>query len=442
MKNIFRFLLTTGLIVGLIALINYILGAKIEFIDIATILLFTLAYGFANYLGILFITSVINQIFNKKGQEKAGIIAGIIFSALVSLFVTFLVNIIFVVGIKGKTIDHTWKGINFIFYYLIPLFISVIITLINYVSRFYKRLYEGKNQKQELVIQKISSQYEGLQQQLSPHFLFNSLNVLDSLIDEDPKAAHEFTQELSNVYRYVLEQQANDFVTINEELKFVENYISLMNKRFEGMVEYVVASNIDKESKVFPMSIQLLIENAFKHNKVTENNPLKIEIYQNGEELIIKNNLSPKQDIKSSSKKGLVNIQARYQKLNLVIKIKKTEKEFEVHLPIINKNFTIMEYTEKQKKLAKKRVKEIKKFYKVLNSYVITVVICTIINLLTSWNYIFKNGSFRIQFLWVIWVIFPWGIIILSKAIKLFWLPAPYDWVEKKIQEFLQKNKS
>lgn len=441
MKNISKFILVILLITGLILFINYRLEAKIEFKDLLTIIFFTMAYACANYLGITLVISIIKTIFRKEGQEKLGLITGLISSVLVSFLATFLVNLL-IISVEGKTIEETWNGIRFVFYYLIPILISVIITLINYISWFYEKIYHDKNQKQELVIQKISSQYEGLQKQLSSHFLFNSLNVLDSLIDENRYAAHEFTQELSSIYRYVLEQQTNDFVTVNEELKFVKSYINLMNKRFEGMVEFSVSDDINKEGQVFPLSIQLLIENAFKHNRLSESNPLKIEIIQIGDVLSVKNNLSPKKNLQSTSKKGLVNIQARYQKLGLSMEIEKTEKEFKVYLPIINKNYVTMEYTVKQREVAEKRVVELKKFYKTLMSNIMAILICTSINLITAWGHIFTANGINLYFFWAIWVIVPCVIVVLGKAITLFCLPdSKYDWEERKIKEILEKKR-
>ncbi len=362
-------------------------------------------------------------------------------ASLVFVLIAMATNIVLFIQVKGKSFNEIWGKEYFIPYFLVPTILSLMLILVYFVSNYYKEFYDSKSKKQELVIQKISSQYEGLQQQLSPHFLFNSLNVLDSLIEENSKSAQEFTRELSQIYRYVLEQQPKDFTTIGEELEFVKNYVNLMSKRFEGAVEYTVSKDIQVDNKVFPLSIQLLIENAFKHNGLSEINPLKIEISQEGEYLVVKNNLIPKKNTKSTSQKGLANIEARYQKLGLNTIIEKTENKFTVKLPIINKNVITMEYTIEQREQVEKRVKELRKFYKKLTSYVITVLICTAVNLITSWSGIFTDQGINFRLLWVIWVIVPWGFTLLGRAIMLFWLPSSkFDWEGRKTQEFLEKG--
>src|SRR5690606_17315042 len=148
------------------------------------------------------------------------------------------------------------------------------------------------------------------------HFLFNSLNVLTSLIEENPQKAQKFTTSLSKVYRYVLEQKNKELVSVDEELQFAKTYMSLIKMRFEDSIVFTMPEcAANPESKVVPLSLQLLLENAVKHNMVTPNKPLHINIYETQDRLVVKNNLQPKQIVKKSSGVGLSNIKQRYNLL-------------------------------------------------------------------------------------------------------------------------------
>src|SRR5690606_2120763 len=133
-----------------------------------------------------------------------------------------------------------------------------------------------------------SAQFESLKNQIDPHFLFNSLNVLSSLIEENPENAQRFTTSLSKIYRYVLEQKNKEYVTLQEELNFASTYMKLLKMRFENSLEYKLPEGpIDPDAKVVPLALQLLLENTVKHNVVSEKNPLRIEIRVEGDYLVI-----------------------------------------------------------------------------------------------------------------------------------------------------------
>ena len=201
-------------------------------------------------------------------------------------------------------------------FYFIALLITSVISLFFHAIYYYKELQKNKVKEQKVIAGTASAKFDALKNQLDPHFLFNSLNVLTSLIDENPDNAQKFTTSLSKVYRYVLEQKNKDMVTVDEELAFAKTYMSLLKMRFEDSIIFDIpdrASNL--ESKVVPLSLQLLLENAVKHNMVTSSKPLHIKIYEEGNALVIANNLQPKQIVKKSSGVGLSNIKQRYSLL-------------------------------------------------------------------------------------------------------------------------------
>lgn len=201
---------------------------------------------------------------------------------------------------------------------------------------------------EELKNQQIRTQFEVLQNQMSPHFLFNSLNTLTTLIAEDAKIAIDFTQTLSEVYRYILQNKERELVTLQEELDFSESYVFLLKKRYpENLhVRFEVAQEF-KRYHIAPLTLQMLIENAIKHNTVSKTEPLYIDVYvDNGRSIIVKNNLQPKKSLEKSTKTGLANIRQRYSYLGQRnIDIITSNDHYMVAVPLI-KLLSEVEYTE------------------------------------------------------------------------------------------------
>jgi len=184
----------------------------------------------------------------------------------------------------------------------------------------------------------IISQFETLKSQINPHFLFNSLNVLSSLIYIDKDKASKFVRQLSKVYRYILDSKDRDLITLEDELPFIESYIFLLKTRFDKNLIVNQDLPVDKQHhKIAPMVLQLLIENAIKHNIISKTKPLTIDISViDNKYLQIKNNLQLKTSTEITSQIGLKNIQKRYEYLcNKKIDIKQTEEYFTVRIPLI-----------------------------------------------------------------------------------------------------------
>ena len=203
-----------------------------------------------------------------------------------------------------------------------------------YVSKF---IYKMEQEKQDLLQANLQRQFDSLKDQVSPHFLFNNLNVLSTLITKDPEKADEFVEELSNIYRYLLRNSEDNLTRLDEELKFIESYNHLLKTRFgDG---YQPEINIDKEMKNYklpPMTLQLLVENAVKHNVVSPDQPLRLQLYTKDHDLVITNNLQPRSKIMHSTGVGLENIRSKYKLLHQSeIRINKTEKDFTITLPLL-----------------------------------------------------------------------------------------------------------
>lgn len=224
---------------------------------------------------------------------------------------------------------------NFILFFRGILFSGII-----YFVVFYLKLLIEKQKSileiEQLRKEKLEAQLASLKQQISPHFLFNSLSTLRTMVEDD--SSKKYINKLANVYRYLLNLNENDLVSLQEELDFTESYLYILKERFEEALQ--IENNLPKDiadKKIPPMVLQLLIENAIKHNVASIKNPLKITIALHDENSIcISNNIQSKITNEISTGKGLDNIRLRYQILsdrNIVVET--VEGVFIVTIPIL-----------------------------------------------------------------------------------------------------------
>jgi len=320
-------------------------------------------------------------------------------------------------------------------YYAISLLITIVISILFHAIYFYKALQEKKVKEQKVIAGTASAKFDALKNQLDPHFLFNSLNVLTSLIEEDPHQAQKFTTSLSKVYRYVLEQKNKDLVSVDEELQFARTYVRLLKMRFEDSIIFDIPETAtNPEAKIVPLSLQLLLENAVKHNVVTSTKPLHIKVYEKENKLVVNNNLQEKQVVKKSSGVGLLNIQQRYGILtDRLVDIEKSVSDFSVGLPMLTRQISVMgkqkTYIEdKRYKKAKERVEAVKGFYGNLISYCIVVPFLAYLNHRTT------------DFPWVVFPLVFWGLGVVAHGMEAFGYNPIWGkrWEEKKMREFME----
>ncbi len=236
-------------------------------------------------------------------------------------------------------------------YFVIPenfsLFALVIdvlfIGLINsiFIGDFF--LYEWKKgllEREELKKENIRSQYEALKNQINPHFLFNNFTTLNELIYINKDKASDYLAELSAVYRYILQNNEVNMVTISKEMEFLESYLHLLQIRFEDNL--IVKKKIDPKllnTVMPPLTLQILIENAIKHNVISKERPLIIRLETKNGVLVVRNNIQLKQNRAISSRLGLKNIQRRYTLLNnSKVDISAGPEYFTILLPVIKKH--------------------------------------------------------------------------------------------------------
>jgi sensor histidine kinase YesM len=193
--------------------------------------------------------------------------------------------------------------------------INVIFILISYSYHFFKSWKKSVLAEEQLKRESLVLQYESLKNQVNPHFLFNSLNVLTSLIERDSEASIKYVKQLSEVFRYVLDQNARELVPIETELKFIGSYIYLQKIRFGE--NFKIHTDIrEKEFLIVPMALQILIENVVKHNEISSEHSLEMSIYDDPQFLIVKNSIQPRNYLPDSNQVGLKTLEFQYDLLS------------------------------------------------------------------------------------------------------------------------------
>ena len=395
----------------------------------------SLMYSLIIGLGNGFVNDFLTRRFSWVEQTKTRVILGIIATFLVNVILVLLCNYVTYILILKKNANDFFTG-NMGISNWITINIALLVSAILHAKSFMEEW--KKSTRKEVVEQKIiaksaNAQFESLKNQLDPHFLFNSLNVLSSFIDENPNLAQRFTSSMSKIYRYVLEQKDKELVTVEEELDFAKTYCELLKTRFEDSVNFEVEVK-DKKGFVVPLSLQLLLENCIKHNFATSAKPLIIKIYSENGNLIVENNLQAREQVKEREGIGLSNIVQRYSLItNRNVFIEKSEDYFKVKLPILTQKISAMNQNNSNEQIAyqkaAKRVEELKGFYGNLISYCIFIPFLFLINWKTSPNYY-----------WAFWPMFGWGIGVIAHGIQVFGIGR--DWEEKQIKKFMQKEES
>jgi LytS/YehU family sensor histidine kinase len=263
---------------------------------------------------------------------------------LILLFLASMVNVVVVstislfalYAILGMPLqfnfDH-WKLLT-AFGFRVNLFLNCV----NAIVFFMNRLKKAQLEAEQLKKQNIEARFEALRNQINPHFLFNCFNVLSTLVHKDADASSTFIAQLSNVYRYLLYNQENKVVPLKEELVFLDSYTYLLRTRFNEnlLIENRISDSSDK-IMVAPATLQMLIENAIKHNVASKKFPLKIVLEKQDHYIIVSNTLQKKETEEESTKIGLSNIVNRYKLLSdLSVIIQRTETLFIVKIPVLH----------------------------------------------------------------------------------------------------------
>lgn len=215
---------------------------------------------------------------------------------------------------------------------LISFVISLIFVAVAFFQYWKKSLVEAEKFRAEMLMYK----YEALQNQINPHFLFNSFNVLSDLVYEDQNKAVDFIRQLSQLFRYVLDSRDKELLPLKEELEFITAYSCLLQTRFEEKLRIELDFEAREHEMIVPMTLQLLIENCVKHNEISASQPLLVHILRKGEYIRVENNLQAKPEGIDSRKTGLSNIRQQFRYFtDKEIIITQTDKVFAVEVPVL-----------------------------------------------------------------------------------------------------------
>ncbi len=294
------------------------------------------------YFGISF--SVVNSYYHNnvdkffpwESPTRFGLLLRIIGALIVNVILAIVLMMILKGPVEGGDMMDAF-GPRYKDTYMICFILLIFFTVLTYAISFYKEVANERVENEKLLREKSLAELNALRTQVDPHFLFNSFNVLSGLIDESPDKAQKFLSKLSGIYRYVLENKEEDLIALNEEMAFARKYMDLQKIRFGDSVSMDVKLTEEAYAKRLPsLSLQLVLENAIKHNGFDEERPLRISITNENGHLSITNNKLSRNNLVSSNGIGLNNIRSRYELHgNNEFKVLDSESGFTVKLPLL-----------------------------------------------------------------------------------------------------------
>jgi sensor histidine kinase YesM len=318
--------------------LNYVLFGNAYFSDLknfflATIL--TLAMILLTYISCGMIAIILRNRYPKYSQTFKRIGIAVV---LYILIMAAAISIIFwgydYINFLGYEIDMN----RYAWCLIIGIFCNILATSLNEGAAFFEKWRRLVDESENLKKENLQSQLEGLKGQVNPHFLFNSLNSLSSLISEDPDKAEKFLDEMSKVYRYLLRTNEEGLTSLDSELQFIQSYFHLLKTRYgEGLDLETRIEHHFMDHQIPPLTLQMLVENAVKHNMILKDSPLRILIMTtNSGKLIVSNNLQRKDRKVASNRVGLANIVNKYRLMKQEdISVRDDGKEFAVVVPLI-----------------------------------------------------------------------------------------------------------
>lgn len=218
------------------------------------------------------------------------------------------------------------------------LLINLLFHLLHAVAYYMERYKNKQLEAEELLRMHTQAELQSIKSQVNPHFLFNNLNVLSALVLKQSQDANHFIEAFSNVYQYILRNQEKELIDLQQELDFLEPYIYLLQHRFPNSIQLNIQIAAEaKQLQVVPVALQMLVENAIKHNIVSPQQPLQIHITSSDKkQLTVANNLQPKRNKAASGNVGLANIDQRYAiTTGKHIEVQNDGQQFSVSIPLI-----------------------------------------------------------------------------------------------------------
>ena len=338
-KTLSSFLRRFGFILAAIALITW-LGNTIElrpkFQDLLDTIVVAASLWVALTLANGYLANLLDNYIPWLKAPVKRLLVSILGTIVISGIIVVLIYLVYLTVLGYSLADITtqnWKGRM-----LLPLVITFFVSLFLHSRSFLLGWRQTAINAERLQKESIASQYESLKAQVNPHFLFNSLNALTSLVETDQKLAVKFIRKLSEVYRYVLDSRQKEVVTLPEELMFLESYTYLQQIRLGNALQ--VKNDLPQDSNllVVPLGLQMLLENAIKHNAALEDAPLQVQLYLEHDYLVVENNLQERRiREEDSTNTGLANLKARYSYLtDKQVLVQHTQEKFIIKLPVLH----------------------------------------------------------------------------------------------------------
>jgi two-component system, LytTR family, sensor kinase len=279
-----------------------------------------------------FINRKLNEVYPFERSIPGRIAIQLVIGAIFGVIVRFLIYEFGEPNLPFR-LDSLFLAATWALYIIATGTINTIFFITYFIGKWKESLVRAERLERE----KSQVQFDNLKNQLNPHFLFNALTSLNGLIFENQKLASEFLQQLSKVYRYVLQHSDRNFVSLKTELDFIRNYIQLAETRFSGAlkINLKIASHAEEQA-IVPVTLQVLIENAIKHNIIDKDKPLVIDLVTVGDYLVVSNNLQIRKTVESSNKQGLERLKSLYGFLtDKPVIIEPADDRFSVKVPLI-----------------------------------------------------------------------------------------------------------
>jgi len=299
----------------------------------------TVVFGVTNLLSVLSIGYLFINILTSNSKKsitrlKKSLIPSFIFSLLATLFIAlslYYLGNYALFRVKGWGLENFISriGSGAIISLSVGLFVCCIVF-------FYTAWRQAIEREQKLREENLKYRYRTLKTQVNPHFLFNSLNTLSEIVYVDAKKADNYIQKLSGIYRYILDNEETDLIPLDKEVEFVRQYFDLQKERNEDKIQLDIDFENADKFKIVPISLQILVENALKHNVISEENALKICIKGNNRYISISNNIQQKSTLSNSSGTGLSNLVERVKLITgKEIVVNQENNQFLVKLPLV-----------------------------------------------------------------------------------------------------------
>ena len=332
---ILKYLLTPPIIGFLITLFSYPSGLKSPE-TMLYVLIYSYSIGLPSIALIMFAGKRIDRRYSWLEKPIRKLLLSIVIEVVLVLVVVVLVKLVFMLAYKQDFSD-LFRQLSDGFIWAVSITVFGIAIANGFL--FFRNWRQSALNEEILKREKLALEYEALRNQVNPHFLFNSLTALTTLVHQDADKAEDFIRRFSDVYRYVLENHGQEIVGLDREVELIRNMAYLYHYRHGDHLSIELELEISDEKYILPMALQMLLENALKHNVISKEKPLKVRIFETDSYIAVWNNLQLRNHVSESNRVGLGNIQLRYSYLSKrPVRIEDTKEHFQVKIPILSQS--------------------------------------------------------------------------------------------------------